>query len=71
LFRTFAGEKSLEVEIMATPIRMAPVLTTEKEIAYFHKTWAESLKRPYKGLSKERREEIRAYVSKYLDKKND
>ncbi|MDR1154830.1 MAG: hypothetical protein LBL04_08960 [Bacteroidales bacterium] len=56
---------------MATPVRMAPVLTTEEEIEYFHKTWAESLKRPYKGPSKEKMEEISAYVSKYLDKKKD
>jgi hypothetical protein len=56
---------------MATPIRMAPVLTTKEEIEYFHKTWAESLKRPYKGPSEERRKEIRAYIRKYLDKQED
>jgi hypothetical protein len=50
---------------------MAPVLTTDEEIEYFYKTWAESLKRPYKGPSKEKMEEITAYVSKYLDKKKD
>ncbi|MDR1154829.1 MAG: hypothetical protein LBL04_08955 [Bacteroidales bacterium] len=56
---------------MATPVRMAPVLTTEEEIEYFHKTWAESLKRPYKGPSKERRKEIREYLKKCLDEQED
>jgi hypothetical protein len=50
---------------------MAPVLTTEEEIEYFHKTWAESLKRPYKGPSKERRKEIREYLKKCLDEQED
>jgi hypothetical protein len=56
---------------MATPIRMAPVLTTKEEIEYFHKTWAESLKRPYKGPSEERRKEIRAYIRKCLDEQEE
>jgi hypothetical protein len=50
---------------------MAPVLTTEEEINYFHKTWAESLKRPYKGPSEERRKEIRAYIRKWLNEQEE
>jgi hypothetical protein len=56
---------------MATPIRMVPVLTTREEIEYFYKTWAESLKRPVKVPSEERRKEIRAYIRKCLDEQEE
>ena len=48
---------------MATPIRFAPVLYG-KDAENFYKIWAESLKKPAKVPSKERREEIREFLRK-------
>jgi hypothetical protein len=46
---------------MATPIRFAPVLYG-KDAENFYKIWEDSWKKPAKIPSKERREEIRAYL---------
>jgi hypothetical protein len=55
-------QKFISKHIMATPVRMAPVLYG-KDAEYFYKVWAESRKQPDSSLpSKEKRAEIRAYI---------